>query len=69
MAKRLSRSRRAAMGNTGSAPRANTQAAAVQATPEDMSDQYSYVVRDLSRVGIIALVLIGGLIALSFFLK
>ena len=69
MAKRLSRSRRANRPSGPSAPRPNASAAVVQAAPEDLSDQYSYVLRDLSRVGIIALVLIGGLIALSFFLK
>ena len=68
MAKRLSRSRRASRGNASSAPRPNAPVA-VQAAPEDLSEQYSYVLRDLSRVGIIALILIGGLVALSFFLK
>ena len=69
MAKRLSRSRRAAnRGSTSPSPRPSAPAA-VQVAPEDLSDQYSYVLRDLSRVGIIALILIGGLVALSFFLK
>ena len=69
MAKRLSRSRRANRPSGPSAPRPNASVAAVQASPEDVAGQYDYVVRDLSRVGIIALLLIGGLVALSFFMK
>ena len=68
MAKRLSRSRRANRGGGSSAPRPNAPSV-VSAEPENLSEQYSYVLRDLSRVGIIAFILIGGLVALSFFLK
>lgn len=37
-------------------------------TPRDLSlsEEYQYVIDDLRRVGIIAAVLIGGLVALSF---
>ncbi len=73
MAKRLSRSRRLARGNGSAAARPAGgpagRPAVVPATPEELAAQYSYVIRDLSRIGIIAVVLIGGLVALSFFLR
>lgn len=70
MAKRLSRSRRAGGGGGGGASTARPgRPVAMVATPEQLADQYSYVLRDLTRIGIIAAVLIGGLVALSFFLK
>ena len=34
----------------------------------DLSEEYSYVLEDLQRIGIIAAILIAGLVALSFFL-
>ncbi|HOA25748.1 MAG TPA: hypothetical protein PK801_11915 [Aggregatilineales bacterium] len=39
-------------------------------TPRDLSfeEEYRYVINDLRRVGILAAVLIGGLIVLSFFI-
>jgi hypothetical protein len=36
--------------------------------PTDLSVEYRYVLEDLERIGIIAVVLIGLLVALSFFL-
>jgi len=44
----------------------------VEVQPEmvkgDLSEEYHYVVEDLARIGIIAAVLVAGLIALSFFI-
>lgn len=39
-------------------------------SPRDLSlaEEYQYVINDLRRVGILAAVLIGGLIVLSFFI-
>jgi hypothetical protein len=34
----------------------------------NLAEEYHYVVRDLIRIGIIAAILIGGLVILSFFL-
>ena len=34
-----------------------------------LEQQYQYVKRDLARIGVIAAMLVGGLVALSFFLK
>lgn len=36
--------------------------------PVELTEEYHYVVEDLVRIGIIAAVLIGGLVALSLFL-
>jgi len=35
----------------------------------DLSVQYHYVVKDLRQIAIIAAILIGGLVGLSFFLR
>jgi len=68
MAKRLSRSKRVGRGGGGGANMAARQSrpATVVASPEELAAQYSYVLRDLARIGIIAFILIGGLVALSF---
>lgn len=34
--------------------------------PVDLAEEYAYVIEDLQRIGIIAAVLIAGLVALSF---
>ena len=34
----------------------------------DLSEEYSYVIEDLQRIGIIAVILVAGLVVLSFFL-
>jgi len=36
--------------------------------PVDLAEEYHYVIEDLQRIGIIAAILIGGLVALSFFI-
>jgi hypothetical protein len=56
MAKRSSRRRRP------------SQAQAVEKKPVDLAAEYRYVLDDLRRIGIIAVILIGLLVALSFFL-
>ncbi len=38
-------------------------------SPEQLKSQYQYVLTDLKRIGVIAVLLIGGLVGLSFFLK
>ncbi|MBN1120198.1 MAG: hypothetical protein JXJ17_03910 [Anaerolineae bacterium] len=40
----------------------------VQKEPVDLAQEYRYVIDDLKRIGIIAVILIGLLAALSFFL-
>ncbi len=75
MTKKMSRSRKSA--SAGRRMEASlARAAAIRqepnspaATTQDLAAQYSYVVNDLVRVGVLAAVLIGGLVALSFFLK
>jgi len=73
MAKRLSRSKRVGRGGSsgGGANIAgrSSRPAMLSATPQDLAAEYSYVLRDLARIGIIAAILIGGLVALSFFLR
>lgn len=65
MAKRKSRSRR----SKPSRSRAAASTARVEATKKvDLATEYHYVVEDLSRIGIIAAILIGGLVILSFLL-
>ncbi len=63
MGKKSLRRRRGA-----SAPLANTLAGTTSSREVDLAEEYRYVIEDLKRVGIIAAVLIGALIALSFFL-
>lgn len=36
--------------------------------PVDLAKEYAYVIEDLKRIGLIAAILIGGLVVLSFFL-
>ncbi len=69
MAKRISRSRSRSAQTGGQAVRPSGRPAMAVATPEELAAQYSYVVRDLGRIAVIAAVLIGGLIVLSFFIK
>ena len=40
----------------------------VPAEPVDLAVEYHYVIEDLQRIGVIAAILIGALIVLSFFI-
>jgi hypothetical protein len=70
MAKRSSRSsrsrkttrRRVPASKTGASPKAGAD------KQVDLATEYRYVAEDLGRIGIIAAVLIGALVVLSFFL-
>ncbi len=44
------------------------QGAAPQTTKTDLAVEYAYVIEDLKRIGVLAVVVIGGLIILSFFI-
>lgn len=55
------------------AKRSRRRRPAAASTPEeqqpvDLAEEYHYVIEDLQRIGIIAAILIGGLVALSFFI-
>ena len=58
MAKKSSRKRRSRRPSTEQ----------VVKEPVDLAKEYRYVIDDLQRIGIIAVILIGFLVALSFFL-
>ena len=60
MAKRRSRRKKARATERGKKP---------SARQVDLAEEYAYVADDLMRIAIIAAVLVGGLIALSFFLR
>ncbi len=49
--------------------RAPSAAPATTTRLVDLSVQYHYVVKDLRQIAIIAAILIGGLVGLSFFLR
>ena len=49
-------------------PRRSTPVVENGSKTVDLSKEYQYVLEDLKRIGIIAALLIGGLVALSFFL-
>jgi hypothetical protein len=75
MTKKMTRSRKSASverrmeASLAKAAALRQDTAAPLITAESLANQYAYVVSDLIRVGVLAAVLIGGLIALSFFLK
>lgn len=64
MAKK-SRSRRRASERNNIA---TTEVMSPTSSRGNLAEEYHYVVRDLIRIGIIAAILIGGLVILSFFL-
>lgn len=45
-----------------------SSASAAPQGPVDLAEEYHYVIEDLQRIGIIAAVLIAGLVVLSFFI-
>lgn len=66
MAKKTSsRRRRASTAAYENGPRAQATAPVQKV---DLAEEYRYVIADLERIGIIAAVLIGALVVLSFFL-
>jgi hypothetical protein len=68
MSKRSSRFRnRPSRTAAGARPERIQREAAVQTSDADLAKQYHYVIEDLTRVGIIALLLIGTMIALHIF--
>ena len=72
MAKKKSRGKRKSQRRSVSPRPAVLEAspanAEVTAKVQDLSDEYRYVSEDLIRIGIIAAILIGALVGLSFFL-
>jgi len=48
--------------------RRSTASPTIEEKPVDLAEEYHYVIEDLQRIGIIAAILIGGLVALSFFI-
>lgn len=65
MAKK-SRSKRKSSSRKSAAARA--QAAEAPKAPVSLKEEYQYVVTDLQRIGVIAVILIAVLVALSFIL-
>ena len=65
----MSKSRRTRPRSSTSRP-STTRPAAKQAPaePVDLAVEYHYVIEDLQRIGVIAAILIGALIVLSFFI-
>ena len=71
MAKKKSRSRRKSQRKSISSRSSVEITQAANTTPakvQDLTDEYRYVSEDLIRIGIIAAILIGVLVGLSFFL-
>ena len=69
MAKRISRSRSRSRPSSGPGGETRTARSTLPpASQTELAEQYSYVRRDLARIGIIATALIAGLIVLSFVL-
>jgi phosphate uptake regulator len=70
MAKRSSRSKRKRKTTKRSVPASTTGASPKPRADKqvDLATEYRYVAKDLERIGIIAAVLIGALVVLSFFL-
>lgn len=54
--------------NRTTRPRRTTAVVENSSKAVDLGEEYQYVIEDLKRIGIIAAILIGGLVALSFFL-
>lgn len=70
MAGRASRRGRASTRSSAALSRVRAGSSQLGPTnPEQLQTQYQYVLDDLKRIGIIAAVLIAGLVGLSFFLK
>lgn len=73
MSKRTARikSRVRSSGRIGEASQYNQPAGSSGAAENQISveQQYQYVKRDLTRIGVIAALLIGGLVVLSYFIR
>ncbi len=70
MAGRTSRRTRTGSRSSAALSRLRTSSSPVApTTSEQLQSQYQYVINDLKRIGIIAAILIAGLVGLSFFLK
>jgi hypothetical protein len=68
MAKRKPRTRSPRTMPPAGAPTAPEAVASSGGRRTDFSTEYHYVIEDLKRIGIIAAILIAGLLTLSFFL-
>jgi hypothetical protein len=71
MTKRTSRSTRTrtSAASSASMSRVRSSGPVAPTTPEQLQNQYQYVLEDLKRIGLIAMMLIGGLVVLSFFIR
>ena len=70
MTGRTARRRKTSSGSSAALSRVRSGGGQSEPTgPEQLESQYRYVIDDLKRIGLIAAVLIAGLVALSFFLK
>lgn len=70
MTGRTSRRTRTGTRSSAALSRVRTSSGQIAPTsPEQLQSQYQYVLDDLKRIGLIAAILIAGLVGLSFFLR